>query len=110
MKKPHIPDIRAVLRAHPEGLTAKEIHRKLPHIKKVTTVKSSLGKMPDVYIDRWKDPVRGQWQAVWVAVIPPYNCPYPTDRYDKPKTTWIGETPWQNKNFSSGAGLSTPSV
>ena len=94
MKQPHIPDIRRVLREHPEGMTAKEIHRLLPKITKVTTVKSSLAKMPDVYIDRWRDPVRGQWQAVWVAVVPPPNCPYPTDRYEKPKTKWQGEMSW----------------
>ena len=98
MKKPHTPAIREVLRAHPEGLTAKEIHLRLPHINKVTTVKSSLGKMPDVYIDRWKDPVRGQWQAVWVAVTPPPNCPYPTNRFDKPKTHWQEARLWMTTN------------
>lgn len=94
MKKPHIPAIRALLRDHPEGLTAKEILTLLPHISKTTVVKSSLSKMPDAYIDRWvlKAGNRGQHEAVWMVVIPPPNCPHPKDRFyteeDRPKTVW----------------------
>lgn len=87
MKKPHHPNIRALLRANPDGLTARQIRDALA-IPKVATVRGALETMPDVYVDRWTDPVRGQWQAVWCAVVPPSNCPYPTDRFEAPKTVW----------------------
>ena len=47
--------------------------------------------MPVAYIDRWVDPVRGQWRAVWCVVVPPEHCPYPTDRF-KPETRWVDST------------------
>ena len=91
MKKSHLPAIRALLRQHEQGLTAKQIHQMLPHISKWTVVKSALRKMPDVYIDRWCLPggTRGQFEAVWCAVIPPAHCPHPADRFYQPKTTWV---------------------
>ena len=91
MKKPHIPAIRELLREHKDGLTAKQIHHFLPYIYKVATVKSSLTKMPDAYVDRWTITLgsRGQYEAVWCVVVPPANCPHPQDRfYAEPKTAW----------------------
>ena len=100
MKKPHLPDIRAVLRQHREGLTIKEIHAKLPHIARSVTVKSALRKMPDAYIDRWvlNDGARGQYESVWCVVATPPHCPYPTDRFQSvgaPRTRWVEVQPWQ---------------
>lgn len=98
MKKPHTPKIRELLRSEHYGMTAKQIHEKLPEIAKTKTIKSSLTKMPDVYIDRWaREPgSRGQYQAVYMAVIPPRDCPHPKDRFPEVcKTRWIdrGERP-----------------
>ncbi len=92
MKKPHTPKIRELLRAEPCGMTAKQIHAKLPEINRTQTIKSSLTKMPDVYIDRWvREPgSRGQNQAVYMAVVPPIDCPHPKDRFPEVcKTRWI---------------------
>ena len=92
MKKPHTPKIREILRTHAEGLTSKQIHVQMPEVKKSETIKSSLRKMPDVYIDRWvlEKGNRGQYQAVYMAVIPPQDCPHPKERYAVIcKTRWV---------------------
>lgn len=94
MKKPHIPAIRELLRAHPDGLTAKEIMQCIPAVSKPGVVRKCLMRMPDAYIDRWviKGGTRGQEESVWAVVVPPPNCPHPKDRYyatPKPiKTQW----------------------
>lgn len=96
MKKPHLPAIRELLRAHSDGLTVKEILAKLPQISKAAVVRSSLAKMPDAYIDRWviKGGTRGQDEAVWMVVVPPPHCPHPKDRYyTAPK---LVKTQWRN--------------
>ena len=89
MKKPHHPAIRELLRSHPDGLTAEQIQRSLG-ISKPETVRRCLDAMPDTYIDRWTKTrnCRGQFLAIWCLVDVPANCPYPTDRFDKPKTQW----------------------
>lgn len=92
MKKPHTPAIRAVLRDNPNGKTAKQIHAELPHIYHIKTIKSSLRKMPDAYIDRWvREPgSRGQYQAVYMVVVPPQDCPHPKDRFKEVcKSRWV---------------------
>lgn len=89
MKKPHHPAIRALLREHPDGLTVNEICRRIPAISKQWTATKCLDAMPDAYIDRWIDPVRGQWQAVWCVVVPPENCPYPESIGKTARTHWI---------------------
>jgi hypothetical protein len=53
MKKPHMPEIRALLRAHTDGLTIAEIHKRMPQVGKEATLRKCLGRMPDAYIDRW---------------------------------------------------------
>lgn len=80
MKKPHHPAVRALLRQHPDGLTATQIMQALPHISDSYVLRKCLEAMPDAYIDRWGGPKRGQFYAVWCVVVPPENCP-------KPKTT-----------------------
>jgi hypothetical protein len=96
MKKPHLPAIRDILREHASGMTAHEIHALMPHINRATTIKSSLRRMPDAYVDRWtlNDGARGQYEAVWCVVVPPENCPYPTGRFVyQPRTQWVTAPP-----------------
>ncbi len=77
MKKPLHSDIRALLRANPDGLTVAEICKTLG--LKVPSVAKSLTYMPDSYIDRWNiNKVRGSWvSAVWCVVPVPENYPKP---------------------------------
>jgi len=86
MKKPHTPDIRALLRENDGGMTIKELLALLPQISKPETLRKCLERMPDAYIDRWTGPVRGQYYAVWCVVVPPEHCPHPRDRYTR--TVW----------------------
>jgi hypothetical protein len=66
--------IRSALHANPDGLTpgslmsATGIHR--------DSIYPALKDIPDTYIDRWDTSGR-QLAAVWVAVIPPDDCPRP---------------------------------
>jgi hypothetical protein len=89
MRKPHHPSIRELLRQHPDGLTISAIQHTLC-ISKDATVRRCLEVMPDAYIDRWTTTrnSRGQFLAVWCVVVPPENCPYPTDRYNRVETKW----------------------
>lgn len=92
MKKPHTPKIRELLRANPNGLTAKQICAAIDEISKPKVARSAMTKMPDVYVDRWilEPDSRGQYQAVYMAVIPPKDCPHPKDRYPEVcKTRWV---------------------
>lgn len=75
-------DIRDVLRANPDGLTAKEIAAAtgMQH----ESMSNALKAMPDTYIDRWtKTRWQRQWQAVWCAVVPPPDCPRPESKRQK---------------------------
>jgi hypothetical protein len=58
-----------------DGFTAKEIMVALGVDKRVLA--RSLRSMPDVYIDRWIGPKRGQWCAVWCVATIPKDCPRP---------------------------------
>ena len=86
MKKPHTPDIRALLRKNDSGMTVKEMLALLHQINKPETLRKCLERMPDAYIDRWVKGGRGQYFAVWCVVVPPEHCPHPTDRYAR--TVW----------------------
>ena len=86
MKKPHTPDIRALLRENINGMTVAELLAKLPKINRAETARKCLERMPDAYIDRWVKGGRGQYFAVWCVVVPPEHCPHPDDRYAR--TTW----------------------
>lgn len=90
MKKPHAPAVRVYLRNHPEGATLREMMQHVESLHKVSdhTLRNVLGSMPDAYVDRWADPKRGQYQAIWCVVIAPPHCPYPTDRFG-PETQWV---------------------
>lgn len=76
MSRSKHPEIRALLRANDDGMTVAQIGTALGLRNDV--VLRSLGSMPDVYIDRYLEPVRGQYPAVWCAWVPPPNCPHPT--------------------------------
>ena len=71
--------IRTLLRSdlHRDGLSAAQI-RALTGIPK-NAVLAWLGKMGDVYIDRWQKKARGPGSptAIYVAVDVPENCPRP---------------------------------
>lgn len=85
MKQPHHPAIRALLREYPDGMTIAAIRQHIPGISSDEVANKALRRMPDVYIDRWIKlrGARGQYSAIWCVVVPPPNCPYPTDRPDR---------------------------
>ena len=70
----HHQKIRALL-TDTDGLTIKEIITAMDVDKRVIT--RSLKSMPDIYIDRWVGPRRGQWCAVWCVATVPKDCPKP---------------------------------
>lgn len=76
MSKSRHPEIRALLRANDDGMTVNQLSDALG--LRPDVLRNSLLAMPDVYIDRYLEPVRGQYPAVWCAVVPPPNCPHPT--------------------------------
>ena len=80
MSKSRHPEIRALLRQHEDGLTASQLCAALG--TEARQMRQALTDMPDVYIDRYLAPVRGQYPAVWCAVVPPPNCPHPTKGED----------------------------
>jgi hypothetical protein len=69
--------VRKVLRESEDGLTAKQITVQVQ--VDADSLSRILDAMPDTYIDRWVGPDRGQFSAVWCAVIPPENCPHPVN-------------------------------
>lgn len=75
MKRSHHADIRALLRANDDGMTVAQLGEALGVRRDI--LKNCLSGMPDVYIDRYLEPVRGKYPAVWCAVVPPPNCPHP---------------------------------
>ena len=89
MKQPHAPEVRALLYAHPAGMTIKEVQAMMTKPIKTNTLRKVLEqRMPDAYIDRWIHGPRGQYVSVWAAVQVPAHCPYPTERF-KPETRWV---------------------
>ena len=70
----HHKKIREVLTGS-DGYTVKEIMLSLGVDRRVLI--RSMQSMPDVYIDRWRGPVRGQYAAVWCVAAVPSDCPKP---------------------------------
>lgn len=99
MKKPWHPRIRVLLREHTDGLTTNQISLLVGGDTDPNAIRRALEGMPDVYIDRWADPKRGQYQAVWCVIVPPPDCPYPTNRF-RPETTWIKKNAAYRNNQS----------
>lgn len=77
MSRSRHPDIRALLRNNEDGLTPDHISGLLDISP--NNVRQALRNMPDAFIDRWDGPTRGQYVGVWCVVVPPANCPHPTD-------------------------------
>ena len=75
MKTSHAPRLRELLRRSPDGLTVMQISTALD-LPRTSTLRA-LKSMPDVYIDRWDGPYRGQWAAVFCLHAPPPDCPRP---------------------------------
>jgi hypothetical protein len=69
-------EVRTLLLAKPEGITASQLMVETGASYK--SVRHSLSSMPDVYIDRWEFPRQGPLAAVFCAVVVPENCPRPT--------------------------------
>ena len=68
--------IRDLLLQADDGMTANEIAARLdaePH-----AVRRALRNAFGVYIDRWTEPKRGQYAAVYVCVPVPDNTPKPS--------------------------------
>jgi hypothetical protein len=75
MKPLHAPAIRVILLHSPDGMTLAELHKETG--VREDTLRNTVESMPDVYIDRWTGPHRGQWAAVYCLHPAPPNCPRP---------------------------------
>ncbi len=75
MRKSNHYTVRMLLQKYPDGLTVCDIAERVE--KSTTSSRRALLGMPDAYIDRWIA-YRKQWVAVWCVVVPPDNCPKPT--------------------------------
>ena len=73
-------EIRALLRAHSDGMTLEQIVWAVKRDK--ANVKKIIRAMPDAYIDRWETAPRKQFAAVWCVVVPPDDCPRPENIND----------------------------
>lgn len=78
--------LRELLRQHPDGLSTSAAAA-ITGIRANTLARTMHG-MPDVYIDRWGTPKRGQWVAVWCIVNVPDDCPKPGHGGRKVATEW----------------------
>jgi hypothetical protein len=74
MSAPMHPILRDLLR-NTDGFTLAELQTVTGRTTDV--IRKSLESMPDAYIDRWGEKVRGQHPAIWCVVIVPENCPHP---------------------------------
>ena len=81
MRKSNYHAIRMVLQKYPDGLTLTEVVERTEKDRGAVT--RALKEMPDAYIDRWM-PYKGSgpcpWQPVWCVIVPPENCPKPTEK------------------------------
>jgi len=84
MHKSNHHAIRMLLQKYHDGLPVAEIAERLE--KEPPPMRRALLGMPDAYIDRWIA-YRKQWVAVWCVVVPPENCPKPTEKpHDRTRT------------------------
>jgi hypothetical protein len=78
MKKSRHPEIRALLRQYPDGLTRPEVAERIG--MDITAASNALKVMPDTYIDRWvKCESNGKYMAVYCIIVPPADCPHPLE-------------------------------
>ena len=75
MRTSSTPEIRALLRAHSDGLSIEDIVTAVRRDR--SNVKKVLRNMPDAYIDRWMPTKREQYKAIWCVIVPPTDCPRP---------------------------------
>ena len=73
--KLHATKIRELLRQTSDGMTIAQLSDAAG--TRADTLRNTVESMPDVYIDRWEGPYRGQWAAVYCLHIAPPNCPRP---------------------------------
>ena len=73
--KSHAPKIRDLLSLNPDGMTLDRMN----DATGISTgaLRQCVEAMPDVYVDRWEGPYRGQWAAVYCVHLAPPNCPRP---------------------------------
>lgn len=81
MKKSTHETVRALLRAHEEGMTPAELAKASGLLK--GSVHRALCNMPDAYIDRWAF-VHNNVTSVWCVVVPPENAPRPRSLGENP--------------------------
>jgi hypothetical protein len=74
--KSHAPKLRELLTLNLDGMTLDRMSDAVG-IANTDTLRRCLEAMPDVYIDRWEGPYRGQWAAVYCVHLAPPNCPRP---------------------------------
>ena len=85
MRKPYHKPLREILTAHPDGLGTTTLAEMT--CKCARSIYKSLKSMSDVYVDRWSEPRRGQYVAIWCAIKVPDDCPKP--RKNRPvETVW----------------------
>lgn len=94
MRKSNHYSVRMLLQKYHDGLPIADIAERLE--KSTTSSRRALLGMPDAYIDRWIA-YRKQWVAVWCVVVPPENCPKPTEKPNARPTQLRGMEP---KNIS----------
>ena len=75
MSKSRHPEIRNLLAASDDGLTINEMADYFECDP--NTLYNTLPAVWGVYIDRWKGPKRGQYEAVYMCVEVPENAPHP---------------------------------
>lgn len=75
MRKSNHHELRALLRANPDGLTVKQLCSLTG--KQQAATHRALEGMPDVYRDRWNVTPGIKPAAVYIAVPVPEDCPPP---------------------------------
>jgi len=77
MRKSNHHAVRMLLQKYHDGLPIADIAERLE--KDRGAINRALPQMVDAYIDRWIAH-RKQWVAVWCVIVPPENCPKPTEK------------------------------
>ena len=99
MSNSNHPAIRALLRQHEDGLSVNNIAEFLKIAS--NSVIRALDKMPDVYIDRWHTTRTSRIPfAIWIAVIPPPNCPKPQPEYKRTNVRLAKLSSVEQRKFS----------
>lgn len=72
--------VRVLLRKYPDGLTDKEIAKRVNIKTSMDRLNLMLAGMGDAYIDRWMPGTpRWPWRPVWCVVDVPPHCPRPDE-------------------------------